>query len=539
MIGYTPKLLTALRGYSKEEFIKDIIAGVIVAIIALPLSIALALASGVGPKEGLYTAIVAGFVIATFGGSRVQVSGPTAAFATIVAGIVATKGMDGLVVATILAGIILILMGVFKMGILIKYIPYTIVTGFTAGIAITIIIGQVKDFLGLTFKNSPIESLDKVYEIILNLSTLKKESLGIGILALIILIFWPKINERIPGSLVAVIFTALIVKFLNLNINTIGSLYNVSASLPTFKLPTVSINMITELLPSAFTIAILASIESLLSCVVSDGMIGGKHDSNSELIGQGLGNIASGLFGGIPATGAIARTAANVKNGGRSPVAAMVHAIVLFLILVILMPYAALIPMTTIAAILFIVAYNMSGWRECVGILKRAPKSDIAVFLMTFLLTIVFDLVIAIEVGLILSSLLFMKRMVDETKVRRWTETEMDTENLRNIPKDILVYEIEGPMFFAAAETFLKILPDKNTRVIIIRMRSVGAIDISVMKVIKEFIKKCKEDNIKIVISDIQSQPYKALLKAGYVEKIGKDNFVPNIHSALEKAKKL
>lgn len=539
MISYRPKLLTALRGYSKEEFINDIIAGVIVAIIALPLSIALALASGVGPKEGLYTAIVAGFVIATFGGSRVQVSGPTAAFATIVAGIVATKGMDGLVVATILAGIILILMGIFKMGILIKYIPYTIVTGFTAGIAITIIIGQVKDFLGLTFKNSPIESLDKVYEIILNLSTIKKESFGIGILALIILIFWPKINERIPGSLVAVVCTALIVKFLDLNVNTIGSLYNVSASLPTFKLPTVSINMITELLPSAFTIAILASIESLLSCVVSDGMIGGKHDSNSELIGQGLGNIAAGLFGGIPATGAIARTAANVKNGGRSPIAAMVHAIVLFLILVILMPYAALIPMSTIAAILFIVAYNMSGWRECVGILKRAPKSDIAVFLMTFLLTIIFDLVIAIEVGLILSSLLFMKRMVDETKVRRWTETEMDTENLRNIPKDILVYEIEGPMFFAAAETFLKILPDKNTRVIIIRMRSVGAIDISVMKVIKEFIKKCKEDNIKIVISDIQPQPYKALLKAGYVEKIGKDNFVPNIHSALEKAKKL
>lgn len=539
MISYTPKLLTALRGYSKEEFINDIIAGVIVAIIALPLSIALALASGVGPKEGLYTAIVAGFVIATFGGSRVQVSGPTAAFATIVAGIVATKGMDGLVVATILAGIILILMGIFKMGVLIKYIPYTIVTGFTAGIAITIIIGQVKDFLGLTFKNSPIESLDKVYEIILNLSTIKKESFGIGILALIILIFWPKINERIPGSLVAVICTALIVKFLDLNVNTIGSLYNVSASLPTFKLPTVSINMITELLPSAFTIAILASIESLLSCVVSDGMIGGKHDSNSELIGQGLGNIAAGLFGGIPATGAIARTAANVKNGGRSPIAAMVHAMVLFLILVILMPYAALIPMSTIAAILFIVAYNMSGWRECVGILKRAPKSDIAVFLITFLLTIIFDLVIAIEVGLILSSLLFMKRMVDETKVRRWTETEMDTENLLNIPKDILVYEIEGPMFFAAAETFLKILPDKNTRVIIIRMRSVGAIDISVMKVIKEFIKKCKEDNIKIVISDIQPQPYRALLKAGYVEKIGKDNFVPNIHSALEKAKEL
>ncbi|MDP0493705.1 MAG: SulP family inorganic anion transporter [Fusobacterium sp. JB021] len=539
MISYTPKLFKVLKTYSKEQFMSDFIAGVIVAIIALPLSIALALASGVGPKEGLYTAIVAGFVIATFGGSRVQVSGPTAAFATIVAGIVATKGMEGLVVATILAGIILILMGVFKMGALIKYIPYTIVTGFTAGIAITILIGQIKDFLGLTFNKAPIESLDKIYEVIINLNTIKTESLIIGTASLIILIFWPKINERIPGSLIAVVITSVAVKILGLNVNTIGSLYNVSASLPSFNFPVVNINIITELLPSAFTIAILASIESLLSCVVSDGMIGGKHDSNSELIGQGLGNIASGLFGGIPATGAIARTAANVKNGGRSPIAAMVHAVVLLLVLIVLMPYAALIPMPTIAAILFMVAYNMSGWRECLGILKRAPKSDIAVFVITFLLTIIFDLVIAIEVGLIVSSLLFMKRMVDETKVRRWTETEMDTENLREIPKDILVYEIEGPMFFAAAETFLSILPDKNTRVIIIRMRSVGAIDVSVMKVIKGFIKKCEEDNIKIIISNIQSQPYKALLKAGYVQKIGEDNFVPNIHVALERAKNL
>lgn len=537
MISYSPKLFKVLKNYSKEQLKNDLISGIIVAIIALPLSIALALASGVGPEEGLYTSIVAGFIIAAFGGSRVQVSGPTAAFVTIVAGIISKKGMEGLVFATILAGIILVLMGIFKMGVFIKYIPYSIVAGFTAGIAITIFIGQLKDFLGLEYDKNPVESLEKVYAIIKNFKTLNSTSLFIGVISITILIFWPKFKIKIPESLIAIILTSFIAKFFNLNINTIGSLYNVSASLPSFAMPTISFDLITELLPSAFTIAILASIESLLSCVVSDGMIGGKHDSNAELIGQGLGNIASGLFGGIPATGAIARTAANVKNGGRSPISSMMHSATLFLILILFMPYASLIPMSTIATILFVVAYNMSGWRECISILKKAPKSDISVFLITFLLTIIFDLIIAIEIGLLLSALLFMKRMVDETSVRRWTKTEIDVENLKEIPKNILVYEIEGPMFFAAAETFLNIVPDAKTKIIIIRMRSVNAVDLSLIKIIKDFIRKCDENKIKIIISNIKPQPYKAFLKAGYIDIIGKDNFVSNIHEALEKAK--
>lgn len=539
MISYSPKLFKVLKNYSKEQLKNDLISGIIVAIIALPLSIALALASGVGPEEGLYTSIVAGFIIAAFGGSRVQVSGPTAAFVTIVAGIISKKGMEGLVFATILAGIILVLMGIFKMGVFIKYIPYSIVAGFTAGIAITIFIGQLKDFLGLEYDKNPVESLEKVYAIIKNFKTLNSTSLFIGVISITILIFWPKFKIKIPESLIAIILTSFIAKFFNLNINTIGSLYNVSASLPSFAMPTISFDLITELLPSAFTIAILASIESLLSCVVSDGMIGGKHDSNAELIGQGLGNIASGLFGGIPATGAIARTAANVKNGGRSPISSMMHSATLFLILILFMPYASLIPMSTIATILFVVAYNMSGWRECISILKKAPKSDISVFLITFLLTIIFDLIIAIEIGLILSALLFMKRMVDETSVRRWTKTEIDVENLKEIPKNILVYEIEGPMFFAAAETFLNIVPDAKTKIIIIRMRSVNAVDLSLIKIIKDFIRKCDENKIKIIISNIKPQPYKAFLKAGYIDIIGKDNFVSNIHEALEKAKNI
>lgn len=395
-----PKLLTTLRHYSMQQFSKDVVAGVIVAIIALPLSIALALASGVGPEEGIYTAIVGGFVIAMLGGSPVQISGPTAAFATIVAGIVATKGMEGLVVATVLAGVILIAMGLLKFGALIRFIPHTIVTGFTAGIAVTIIIGQLKDFFGLTFQNSPIETVEKLRECISTFGTLNVTALLIGVLALAIQIIWPKFNAKIPASLIAVIVTAAVVKIADLDVNTIGSLYDISNKLPVPHMPAFDIGLVKNVLPDAFTIAILAAIESLLSCVVADGMIGDKHNPNVELVAQGAGNIASGIFGGIPATGAIARTAANIKNGGRSPIAGMVHAVVLVLILVVLMPYAALIPMPTIAAILFIVAYNMCGWREFVDLVKTSPKSDIAVLIITFVLTVVFDLVVAIEFGL-------------------------------------------------------------------------------------------------------------------------------------------
>ena len=401
---FQPKLFTSLKSYSKNQFMSDLVAGVIVAIIALPLSIALAIATGVSPEKGLYTAIVAGFVIAFLGGSNVNISGPTAAFATIVAGIVAQHGTDGLIIATIMAGIILILMGVLRFGALIKYIPHTITTGFTSGIALTIVIGQVKDFLGLTFDPTlpTVETIEKAEAIVKSIGTLNWQALAVGIGALAILIFWPKISKKIPGSLIAVIAGVIIVKAVSMDVNTVGDLYTISRALPKFSVPEFSLDTVKQLIPNAFTIAILAGIESLLSCVVSDGMINDRHNSNTELIAQGMGNICSGLFGGIPATGAIARTAANVKNGGRTPVAGIVHAALLLLILVVLMPYAAWIPMPVIAAILFIVAYNMCEWRQFVEICKTAPKTDILVLVATFVLTVVFDLVVAIAVGMVM-----------------------------------------------------------------------------------------------------------------------------------------
>jgi SulP family sulfate permease len=402
-----PMLFTALKGYTKEQFLKDFISGIIVAIIALPLSIALALASGVGPEEGLYTAIVAGFIISFLGGSRVQIAGPTAAFATIVAGIVAKNGMSGLALATIIAGIILIIMGVLKLGSLIKFIPYTITTGFTAGIAVTIVIGQLKDFFGLTYPagTTTIETSEKVVAVVKNFSTINMQAVIVGLVCLAVLIVWPYINQKIPGSLIAVFVGIFMVKGLGMEVNTIGDLYTISGKLPTFTMPALSLSSVRAVLSDAFTIAILAAIESLLSCVVADGMIGSRHRSNMELVAQGVGNMASAFFGGIPATGAIARTAANIKNGGKTPIAGMVHSIVLVLVLVVLMPYAALIPMPTIAAILFMVAYNMCQWRAFVHLCKTAPKSDIIVLVITFVLTVVFDLVVAIEVGMLLAGL--------------------------------------------------------------------------------------------------------------------------------------
>ena len=410
---FYPKLIESMKGYTKQKLLNDIIAGIIVAIIALPLSIALALASGVKPEQGLYTAIVAGFVIALLGGSRVQISGPTAAFATIVAGIVATKGLEGLAVATVTAGIILILMGLLRLGKLIKFIPHTITVGFTGGIALTLLIGQVKDFAGLTFTHSPIETLEKLIEVVKTIGTINWQAVLIGAISLAILIVWPKIKyiNKIPPSLIAVIVSAGLVALLNMKVNTIGSLYTVSSALPKFNIP--NFNLFVEMLPNAFTIAALAAIESLLSCVVSDGMINDKHNSNTELIAQGAGNICSALFGGIPATGAIARTAANVKNGGQSPISGIVHAIVLLLILVVLMPYAALIPMPAIAAILFVVAYNMSEWREFVHITKTSHFTDIWVLVTTCVLTVVFDLVGAIAVGRVMHYLfVLIKKLI-------------------------------------------------------------------------------------------------------------------------------
>ena len=537
-----PKLFSVMKTYTKEQFVKDVIAGIIVAIIALPLSIALALASGVGPEQGIYTAIVAGFLISFLGGSRVQIAGPTAAFATIVAGIVATKGMDGLILATILAGIILIAMGFLRLGNLIKYIPYTITTGFTAGIAVTIAIGQIKDFLGLVYPEGTvtIETMEKLHAVIANFSTVNIQALIVGMVCLVILIVWPYINKTIPGSLIAVIVGILMVKLLRMNVNTIGDLYEISNKLPNFHLPSCTMKDVGDILPDAFTIAILAAIESLLSCVVSDSMINSKHRSNMELIAQGAGNIGSALFGGIPATGAIARTAANIKNGGRTPIAGMVHSVTLVLILVILMPYAALIPMPCIAAILFMVAYNMSGWRSFVNLVKSSPKSDIIVLVLSFVLTVVFDLVLAIEAGILLAAILFMKRMSEVTEVEGWKymddEDDPDALSLRVVPAHTLVYEISGPMFFAAADKILRITLRDDTTCLILRMRSVNAIDATAMHSLTELLDKCEGRGIRVILSHVNEQPKKVMDKAGFTARIGAENFCSHIDEALEAA---
>ena len=540
-----PMLFSVIKNYDAKKFVTDIIAGIIVAIIALPLSIALALASGVSPEQGIYTAIVAGFIISFLGGSRVQIAGPTAAFATIVAGIVAKNGMDALVLATILAGIILILMGLFRLGSLIKFIPYTITTGFTAGIAVTILIGQIKDFLGLTYPEGTvtIETMEKIRAIIANISTINVQALIVGLVCLAILIVWPFITEKIPGSLIAVIAGILMVRFLDLKVNTIGNLYIISNDLPVPKLPAVSLDAIIKVAPDAFTIAILAAIESLLSCVVADSMINSHHRSNMELIAQGLGNIGSALFGGIPATGAIARTAANIKNGGRSPIAGMVHALLLVLVLVYLMPYAALIPMPTIAAILFMVAYNMCQWRPFVHLCKTAPKSDIIVLTLTFILTIVFDLVVAIEIGMICACILFMKRMSEESGIKGWKyydpEEDPDGIDLKEVPKHVRVYEITGPMFFGDADQLAGIHFKDFTRVIIIRMRGVPALDATAMHSMEQLYEKCAKENVKLVFSHVNEQPYRTMEKSGFVELVGKDNFRPHIDDAIDWASKL
>lgn len=538
-------LLTSLKSYDKSQFFKDVTAGIIVAIIALPLSIALALASGVGPEAGIFTAIVAGFVISALGGSSVQIAGPTAAFATIVAGIVAKNGMDGLIISTILAGIFLIIMGLCHFGSLIKFIPYTITTGFTSGIAVTIVIGQLKDFFGITYQNgeTPIETIEKLEAVFKNFSTFNINALIIGIISLAILIISPYIFKKIPGSLIAVIAGIVMVKFLPLKANTIGDLYTISNSLPAFHLPKVNLEIIGQSASDAFTIAILAAIESLLSCVVADGMINGKHRSDMELIAQGAGNIASALFGGIPATGAIARTAANIKNGGRTPIAGMVHSITLVIVLVVLMPYAGLIPMPTIAAILFMVAYNMCQWRTFVDLVKTAPKSDIIVLLTTFFLTVLFDLVVAIEIGMVLACLLFIKRMSEETHIDSWTYVDDDTpdinENLKKLPLQIRVYEITGPLFFGAADAIEHIVVKDFTKCLVIRMRSVPALDTTAMNALKNLAKVCQAKGITMVFSHVNEQPMHVMGKAGFVEIIGEENFRPNISAALNRAEEI
>lgn len=540
-----PMLLTSLKNYNRSQFVKDVTAGIIVAIIALPLSIALALASGVGPEAGIFTAIVAGFVISALGGSSVQIAGPTAAFATIVAGIVAKNGMDGLIIATILAGVFLILMGLCHFGSLIKFIPYTITTGFTSGIAVTIVIGQLKDFFGISYPDGvkPIETTEKLKAFFENFSTFSLDALIVGGVSLAILILAPYVLKKVPGSLPAVIVGILMVKFLPLKVATIGNLYTISNSLPTLHIPSMNLSMIGDALPNAFTIAVLAAIESLLSCVVADGMINGKHRSDMELVAQGAGNIASALFGGIPATGAIARTAANIKNGGRTPIAGIVHSITLVIVLVVLMPFAGMIPMPTIAAILFVVAYNMCQWRTFVHLIRTAPKSDIIVLLTTFILTVVFDLVVAIKIGMVLACLLFIKRMSEETHVDSWTYVDDDTpdvdEHLRRLPLQIRVYEITGPLFFGAADAIEHIVVKDFTTCLILRMRSVPALDSTALNALQNLTKVCESKGITLVFSHVNEQPMKVMVKSGFVDLVGKENFCPNIRAALDHAEKI
>lgn len=545
MSSLKPMLLTSMKTYSREQFVKDVTAGIIVAIIALPLSIALALASGVGPEAGIFTAIVAGFVISALGGSSVQIAGPTAAFATIVAGIVAKNGLDGLVIATILAGIFLVLMGSVHFGTLIRFIPYTITTGFTAGIAVTIVIGQLKDFFGVTYPDGvkPIETMEKLHAFVENCGTVNLSAVIVGVVSLAILIISPYIFKKIPGSLLAVVAGILMVKLLPLKASTIGDLYSISNALPGFHLPALSLAAVEDAIPNAFTIAVLAAIESLLSCVVADGMINGKHRSDMELVAQGAGNIASALFGGIPATGAIARTAANIKNGGRTPIAGMVHSITLVLVLVVLMPYAGMIPMPTIAAILFVVAYNMCQWRPFTHLIQTAPKSDILVLLVTFFLTVVFDLVVAIEIGMLLTCLLFMKRMSDETHVDSWTYVDDDSDavndHMQKLAKEIRVYEITGPLFFGAANAIEHIVVKDFTKCLVLRMRSVPALDSTAMNALQNLVKYCEAKGITPIFSHVNEQPMHVMEKAGFVELVGKDNFCANISDALKRAEEL
>ena len=559
-----PKFFSIIK-HRKEELTKksildDVIAGVIVAIIALPLSVALAIASGVTPEKGLITAIFGGFIIAFLGGSRVQIGGPTGAFVIIIFGIIADHGIEGLTIATVLAGIFMVFFGLMRFGSVIKYIPYPITTGFTSGIAIVLFSTQIKDFLGLNIENVPSEFLGKWRIYIENVSTTHIPTMCVGVASLLAIILWPKINKTIPGSLIALIGATVVVKILNLPVATIGSVFGkIPNSISLIDIGNLNINLetIKELIMPAITIAFLASIESLLSAVVADGMIGKKHDSNMELVAQGIANIVCALFGGIPATGAIARTAANIKNGGRTPIAGMVHALTLLLIMIIFMPLAQLIPMTTLAAILIVVSYNMSGWRSFKGIFK-STKSDIAVLVVTFLFTVIFDLVVAIEIGMVLAMFLFVKRMSDITKIENTTldyegmfktvlvddeQTYSPGENKlhQNLGKKIFLYEINGPLFFGAASTFTDVLNQINSRssILILKMKDVPTMDATALSALKTIDNRCREKHILILYSEINEQPMKLLISTGFFAKTGKDRFFETAENAINTANQI
>jgi len=546
---FKPKFFSLYKSFTREQIIKDITAGIVVAIIALPLSIALAIASGATPEKGLHTAIIAGFLISFLGGSRVQIGGPTGAFVIIVFNIIQKHGFDGLLISTIMAGIFLIIFGFLKLGTFIRLIPYPITTGFTSGIAVVIFTTQIKDFLGLTIDKIPSGFINMWKTFILNINTVNYWAFIIAFISLIIIINWPKITTKIPGSLIAIIGASVGVYLFNIPVETIGSKFGeISSSLPVPSLPVVTIERIEQLIMPSITIALLAGIESLLSAVVSDGMIGGAHKPNAELIAQGVANMASGLFGGLPATGAIARTAANVNNGGRTPVAGMTHAVVLLIMLVALMPLAKFIPMCALAAILVFVAYNMSEWHAFKALLK-APKSDVTVLLITFFLTVFLDLVVAIEIGMIFAALLFMKRMADVTSERftysqdkvRDDDAELkyflERKNIK-LPKGIGIYEINGPFFFGVADKFLEnaLQYRRPVPVLIIRMRHVPAMDATGLHALRRLHTKCIEVGTRMVLSGVNEQPMKTMTKAGFVDVIGAENVCTNFEAAVRRA---
>jgi SulP family sulfate permease len=545
-----PKSITTLKSYSRSQFTSDLTAGVIVGVVALPLAIAFAIASGLTPDRGLYTAIIAGFLISALGGSRVQIGGPTGAFVVIVYGIVQRYGVDGLVVATIMAGVILVILGVVKLGAAIKFIPHPVVVGFTSGIAVIIFSSQVKDFLGLRMGDVPAAFIPKWQAFASHLDSVNVQALAVSFGALLIMILWPRVSHRIPSPFVALIATTFAVKFFNIPIETIGTRFGaISATLPHLMVPHVSLIQVTALVGPAFTIALLAAVESLLSAVVADGMIGSRHRSNMELIAQGVANIVSPLFGGMPATGAIARTATNVKNGGRTPVAGMVHALTLLLITLFFGKWAALIPLATLAAILVVVAYHMSEWRTFRSELT-APMSDVMVLLTTFTLTVLVDLTVAIGVGMVLAAFLFMKRMAEVTNVSIVTREladggDSDEENdpnsvrRRQIPPGVEVFEISGPFFFGAAEQFKDTLNQvaKKPKVLIIRLREVPAIDSTGLHVLHELARSCKHDGTLLLLSDVHAQPMFALVRSDMLAELGEENLFGNLDDALDRAR--
>jgi len=547
-----PKLLTVIReGYTGGMFFKDLTAGIIVGIVALPLAIAFAIASGVTPEQGLYTAIIAGFIISVLSGSRVQIGGPTGAFIVIIYSIVQKFGYDGLAIATIIAGILLVIMGLVKMGAVLKFIPYPVTVGFTSGIAVIIAAGQLRDFLGLHMTKVPSEFIEKIEAYGHHIGTITPAAAGLGLLTVVIVALWPRVTKRIPGSLIAILVTTALVPLFGLSVETIGSRFGaVSTALPSLRIPAVDWNKIPQLISPAITIALLAGIESLLSAVVADGMTGRRHRSNMELVAQGVANIASPLFGGIPATGAIARTATNIKNGGVSPFAGIIHAIVLLLIMLFFGKWAALIPMATLAGILLIVAYNMSEWHLFVKMFK-SPKSDIAVLLVTFFLTVLVDLTVAIQAGVVLAALLFMRRMADVTQVGYITSmmedeedtSEQDPNSIKRytVPKGVEVFEVNGPFFFGAADRFKHVLSliVQKPKVLVLRMRTVLSMDATALRALEEVYAQTRRDNSVLMLAGVHTQPLIAMDRAGLLDKVGVDNVFENVNDALKAARDL